>query len=151
MLIFHLQAFQTCVFLAPRPIFSIDCICSGVYQRGSWRGATFLWLSVVLEESCLRNSDSGRNAPLWTVAGRNLPFSFTRVAVITDNWAPSWLQFVDRSPVAWGGLVLVCQCYSRLVIKDAVTGGTGPSGRLHTASEALREPLLKGRNPGAPP
>lgn len=31
------------------PHFSIDCISSGVYQRGSWRGATFLWLGAVLE------------------------------------------------------------------------------------------------------
>lgn len=72
------------------PHFSIDCICSVVCQRGSWRRATFLWLSVVLEGA------ASQGLVFWcecfvilcsTIVGGNLPFSSIRTVVITDNCA----------------------------------------------------------------
>lgn len=88
------------------PHFSIDCISSGVYQRGSWRGATFLWLRCPWERRLL-----GTHIPTWMlrysllrsiVIGWNLPFSSNRVVGIADNGAPHcyslWTGATDPLP-----------------------------------------------------
>lgn len=67
------------------PNFSIDCICSGVYQGGSWKGATFLRLGSVLEGAMSEERVFQREAFVILCSGR----SFFLVFLNPPVWVSS--------------------------------------------------------------